>query len=290
MTKIQWDQTGERLYETGVDHGVLYIPNEAGDYDNGVGWNGLVTVTETPSGAEANPMYADNIKYINLFSAEEFGGTIEAFTYPDEFVQFDGGALVSGGVTVGQQSRPVFGLSYRTILGNDLQSNDHGYKLHLVWGAQASPSEKGYSTINDSPEAITFSWEFTTTPLGVTGFKPTSLITVDSTKVTPANLAALELILYGTTGVDPRLPTPDEVLALFTGSATSVTPSEPGFAANVITIPSVTGVGYYVDDELVPAGPMAALSVGESVVVTAKPTAGYFFPEGTDDDWLFTGV
>lgn len=290
MTKIQWDQTGERLYETGVDHGVLYIPNEAGDYDNGVGWNGLVTVTETPSGAEANPMYADNIKYINLFSAEEFGGTIEAFTYPDEFVQFDGGALVSGGVTVGQQSRPVFGLSYRTILGNDLQSNDHGYKLHLVWGAQASPSEKGYSTINDSPEAITFSWEFTTTPLGVTGFKPTSLITVDSTKVTPANLAALELILYGTTGVDPRLPTPDEVLALFTGSATSVVPSEPGFAANVITIPSVTGVGYYVDDELVPAGPMAALGVGESVVVTAKPTAGYFFPEGTDDDWLFTGV
>lgn len=290
MTKIQWDQTGERLYETGVDHGVLYIPNSEGDYDNGVGWNGLVTVTETPSGAEANPLYADNIKYINLFSAEEFGGTIEAFTYPDEFVQFDGGALVSGGVTIGQQSRPVFGLSYRTILGNDLESNDHGYKLHLVWGAQASPSERAFSTINDSPEAITFSWEFTTTPIGVTGFKPTSLITIDSTKVTPANLAALETILYGTTGVDPRLPSPDEVLALFTGSATSVTPTEPGFAANVITIPSVTGVAYYVDDELVPSGPMAALTAGQSVVVEARPTAGYYFPAGTDDDWLFTGV
>lgn len=290
MTAIVWDATGERLYETGVDRGVLYMPNEQGDYDNGVGWNGLTTVTETPSGAEANPIYADNVKYINLFSAEEFGGTIEAYTFPDEFIKYDGGAQVNGGITIGQQNRPPFGLSYRTILGNDIEANDYGYKIHLVYNAQASPSEKAFATVNDSPEAIAFSWEFTTTPTAVTGHKPTSLLTIDSTKVTPANLAALEMILYGTEGVDPRLPSPDEVIALFAGSATAVTPAAPTFSGNVVTIPSTSNVTYYVDGEAVPSGPMTALGVGESVIVTAQPNPGYYFPEGVDNDWMFTGV
>lgn len=214
---ISWDGVGEKIYETGVDHGVLYIPTALGVYDTGFAWNGLVSVTETPSGAEANPQFADNIKYLNLLSAEEFGGTIEAFTYPDEFGQCDGTAEAEVGVVVGQQSRKSFGLSFRTKVGNDVDGTDHGYKLHLVYGALVSPSEKAYQTINESPEAITFSWEFTTTPAPVTGFKPTSLIIIDSTKVAPADLAALELILYGDSvgPVQPKLPTPDEVIALF---------------------------------------------------------------------------
>lgn len=214
---ISWDGVGEKIYETGVDHGVLYIPTALGVYDTGFAWNGLVSVTETPSGAEANPQFADNIKYLNLLSAEEFGGTIEAFTYPDEFGQCDGTAEAETGVVVGQQSRKSFGLAFRTKIGNDVDGVDHGYKLHLVYGALVSPSEKAYQTINESPEAITFSWEFTTTPAPVTGFKPTSLIIIDSTKVLPADLAALEAILYGDSvgPVQPKLPTPDEVIALF---------------------------------------------------------------------------
>lgn len=224
MTKIVWDNEADRIYETGVDHGVLYIP-DAGVYDNGVAWNGLTAVTETPSGAEATPIYADNIKYLNLLSREEFGGTIEAITFPDEFYQFDGGALVQGGIVIGQQGRPKFGLSYRTLIGNAIDDAfdgvSSGYKLHLVYGAQAAPSERAYSTINDSPETVAFSWEFTTTPVAVNDdHKPTALLTIDSTKVVPSELAALELILYGTTGVDPELPTPAEVLALFPTSGT----------------------------------------------------------------------
>lgn len=215
---ITWDGVGEKLYESGVDHGVLYIPNGSGVYDTGFAWNGLVSVTETPSGAEPNPQFADNIKYLNLLSAEEFGGTIEAFTYPDEFGQCDGSAEPEPGVFVNQQSRKSFGMAYRTKIGNDVDGADHGYKLHLVYGALVSPSERAYQTINESPEPITFSWEFTTTPAPVTGYKPTSLIVIDSTKVDPADLAALELILYGnTTGpVQPKLPTPDEVITLMT--------------------------------------------------------------------------
>lgn len=214
---ITWDGVGEKLYESGVDHGVLYVPNVSGVYDTGFAWNGLVSVTESPSGAEANPQYADNIKYLNLLSAEEFGGTIEAFTYPDEFGQMDGSVEPEPGVIVGQQARKVFGLTFRTKIGNDVDGQDHGYKLHLVYGAQVSPSEKAYTTINESPEAITFSWEFTTTPAPVTGLRPTSVIVIDSTKADPTDLAALELILYGnSTGpVQPKLPTPDEVIALF---------------------------------------------------------------------------
>ena len=212
MAKLVWDKTGERLYETGVKQGVLYVMNEQGTYPAGVAWNGLTNVTESPSGAAATPLYADDIKYLNLMSTEEFGGTIEAYTYPDEFAECDGSAALTEGVYIGQQPRKTFGFCYRTTLGNDVDNNNHGYKLHLVYGAVASPSEKAYATINDSPDAITFSWEFSTTPVNVTGFKPTASIVIDSTKVNAEKLAALEKILYGDeTGDGPRLPLPDEV-------------------------------------------------------------------------------
>lgn len=215
MPKLAWDAIGDRFYETGVDRGVLYIPDVSGVYATGVAWNGLTAVTESPSGAEATPMYADNIKYVNLVSAEEFAATLEAYTYPAEFAPFDGLAVPEPGVYLGQQPRRTFGLSYRTRIGNDIQAEAHAYKLHLVYGAQAAPSEKAYSTINDSPEAITFSWELSTTPAPVTGYAPTSIITVDSRDVEPADLTALELLLYGDTATTAKLPTPDEVIALF---------------------------------------------------------------------------
>lgn len=219
MVALVWDLEEDRTYETGTDHGVLYTP-DAGEYTNGVAWNGLTAVTETPSGAEATPIYADNIKYLNLLSVEEFGGTIEAITFPDEFYQFDGGALVQGGIVIGQQDRAKFGLSYRTLIGDGNEGTKLGYKLHLVYGAQAAPSEKAYATVNDSPEPVTFSWEFTTTPVAVTDMKPTSLITIDSTKVVAAELQALETILYGASATEPELPLPDAVLALFPTSGT----------------------------------------------------------------------
>lgn len=217
MTVLTWDQVGERRYEAGVDHGVLYLPDEMGVYDEAHPWNGLVTVTESPSGAEANPQFADNIKYLNLLSAEEFGATIEAFTYPEAFGQCDGTALPEPGVAVGQQGRKPFGLVYRTKVGNDIEGVDAGYKLHLIYGAQAAPSEKAYGTINDSPEAITFSWEITTTPVSVNvgDLKPTSMIVVDSTVVDPAKLAELEDLLFGTASTEAQLPSPSEVLAIF---------------------------------------------------------------------------
>jgi len=216
MSKLVWDQTGERFYETGVKMGVLY-PQVGGAYTKGVAWNGLTAITESPSGAEATPLYADDIKYLNLMSAEEFGGTIEAYTYPEEFAQCDGSAALVEGVYLGQQPRKTFGLCYRTVLGNDADGNDHGYKLHLIYGALAAPSEKAYATINDSPEAITFSWEFTTTPVSVTGFKPTACITIDSTKVDAEKLAALEAKLYGTESEEASLPLPDELATLMAG-------------------------------------------------------------------------
>lgn len=214
MAKIKWDETGEKIYETGVKNGVLYLPNESGVYDTGVAWNGLTAVTESPSGAESTPLYADDIKYVELFSAEEFGATLECYTYPDEFAECDGSAEVAPGVIIGQQNRKTFGLCYRTTLGNDVRGNEYGYKLHLIYGAKAAPSEKSYSTINDSPEAITFSYEITTTPVNVTGHKPTASLTINSTKVDPTKLQQLEALLYGDESAEAKLPLPDEVINL----------------------------------------------------------------------------
>lgn len=231
MAAIVWDKSGERTYETGIDHGVLYPYNkETHAYDKGVAWNGLTAVTESPSGAEASAQYADNIKYLNMVSAEEFSATIEAFIYPDEFGECDGTVEVATGVKISQQNRKTFGLTYRTVFGNDTDANDYGYKLHLIYGALAAPSEKAYTTINDSPEAISFSWDVSTTPVNVTGFKPTSLIVIDSTKVNKAKLQALEKVLYGSgegAGTNPRLPMPDEVVNMLK-DASSLSEDVPG--------------------------------------------------------------
>ena len=216
MSKLVWDETGKRFYETGVKQGVLYPQATGGTYPKGVAWNGLTSVSESPEGAEPEPLYADDIKYLNLMSVEEFKATIEAYTYPDEFAECDGSASIADGVTVGQQKRKPFGLCYRTTLGNDVDGNSHGYKLHLVYGALAAPSEKNFETINDSPEAATFSWELSTTPVAISkdGFQPTASITIDSTKADKTKLKALEDILYGATETEPRLPLPDEVATL----------------------------------------------------------------------------
>lgn len=215
MSRLVWDKSGERLYETGVKNCVLY-PQVSGAYPKGVAWNGITSVTESPSGAEASPLYADDTKYLNLMSTEEFGASIEAYMYPEEFEACDGSAEIAPGVSIGQQKRQAFGLCYRTVIGNDTDNNDHGYKLHIIYGALAAPSEKAYATINDSPEAITFSWELSTTPVNVTGGKPTASLTIDSTKVDAEKLKALENILYGseTESTGPRLPLPDEIATL----------------------------------------------------------------------------
>ena len=214
MSKLVWDQTGERYYETGVKNGVLYVQGEGGTYQTGVAWNGLTAVTESPSGAEPTTLYADDMKYLTLMSAEEFGATIEAYTYPVEFNQCNGEAEIATGVIVGQQDRKSFGLCYRTTVGNDVDGNAYGYKLHIIYGAKAAPSEKAYAAINDSPEAITFSWELTTTPINVEGFKPTANITIDSTKADASKLTALEAILYGSESENARLPLPGEIITL----------------------------------------------------------------------------
>jgi len=294
MAELTWDAVGERKYETGVDHGVLYIPNGVGVYEDGYAWNGLVSVTESPTGAEANPQYADNIKYLSLVSAEEFGATLEAFTYPDEFGQCDGTAEPEPGVTIGQQSRKTFGLSYRTKVGNDLDA-DAGYKLHLIYGALAAPSEKGYTTINDSPEAITFSWEITTTPVTAgSSFKPTASLVIDSTKVDPADLEALEDLLYGTVGTDAQLPDPATVIALFAGTLTEVNMSlaanQPTFvnATGVVTLPAVTGVQWKINGVNKASGAQPAISVGKVSEVTAHALATYYLTG--DTDWAFERV
>jgi hypothetical protein len=289
MGILTWDGVGERQYETGVDHGVLYIPDNAGAYVDGVAWNGLTSVSEAPSGAEPTALYADNTKYLNLISAEEFSATLEAYTYPEEFNQFDGVATPTPGVMVGQQSRKTFGLSYRTLIGNDVDGTDHGYKLHLVYGCQASPSEKAYNTVNDSPEAVPFSWEMSTTPVGVTGMKPTSLLTIDSRTVSQSALETLEDFLYGTVGTDPSLPLPDAVIALFSGAITLATPTEPAFnqGTNTITIPAITGVTYYIGGVAQTAG---AKVITADTIVTARPNNGYRFPDVVDTDWYYDFV
>ena len=291
MVALLWDQPGEKTYETGVDHGVLYQIDSAGEYVDGVVWNGLTTVTESPSGAEASPQYADNIKYLNLVSTEMFGCTIEAFTYPIEFEQNDGSASPTAGVSVGQQSRKTFGFCYRTRIGNDVDGVDHGYKLHLIYGALAAPSEKAHATINDSPEAITFSWEITTTPVHVgtvdsVEYKPTASITIDSTKVDSAKLATLEEQLYGTSSTDPSMPMPADVMTMMMTALTVATPTEPAYnsATDTITIPAVTGVRYTINGETVAAG---AVVITEDTLVVAYPETGYKFPAVVDNDWYF---
>jgi hypothetical protein len=216
MTALVWDDAGNRFYETGVNQGVVYPIDGTGAYPMGYAWNGLISVSENPSGAEPSPLYADNIKYLTLISAEEFALTVEAYTYPDEFALLDGSAEPQPGVILGQQSRGVFGFVYKTLVGNDVDGQDHGYKLHLVYGCQASPSEKAYQTVNDSPEAITFSWEFATTPPAVTGYNATASIVIDSRTADPTDLAAFELVLFGDVATDPNLPLPDAVIAAFT--------------------------------------------------------------------------
>lgn len=291
MARLTWDNTGERLYETGVDHGVLYIPDGNGDYSDGVAWNGLTTVTESPSGAEATALYADNIKYLDLRSAEEFGATIEAFTYPDEFAQFDGVASPSAGVLVGQQSRSTFGFCYRTNVGNDVEGSDYGYKLHLIYGATAAPSEKAYATINDSPEAITFSWEVATTPVNAGGsLKPTAQLIIDSTKVDAGDLATLEDLLYGESG-DPQMPSPADVIALFGAGLTLVQMGTPANQAtynagtHVVTVPTITGVTWQINGEDVSNGAQPALTVGQVAEVEAVAADGYALVG--DSDWVF---
>lgn len=287
--RLSWDKIGERFFRTGVDHGVLFIPNNKGDYEVGYAWSGLTTVTESPSGAESNPQYADNMKYLNLKSAEEFGLTIEALFYPPEFGQCDGTAEPVTGVILGQQRRRSFGFSYRTLLGNDIDSTDYGSEIHLVYGCDAAPSEKTNATVNESPEAGTFSWEVTTTGVAVTGFKPTSHITVNTTKVPADRLEDFLDILYGTPGSAPRMPLPDEVIAMFGNDLVEVRPLVPTFneATNTITIPVVTGVVYTIDDEPLEAGPVV---ISEDVLVVAKPTSGNIFPDVVDNTYVFTYV
>jgi hypothetical protein len=293
MTVLEWDKTGERRYETGVDHGVLYIPDAGGNYLSGFAWNGLTTVTESPSGAESTKQYADNIPYLNLTSVEEFAGTIEAYYSPPEFDQCDGTAAPEPGVSVGQQGRKSFGMCYRTRVGTDL-NDDAGFKLHLIYGAKASPSEKAYATVNDSPEAINFSWAFTTIPTAVgvvesVAYKPTSSITIDSTQVDATALATLMEMLYGTVGTDPTLPSPADVMALFAGTIVEVVPAQPAFnsGTHTITIPTVTGVIYKRNGVTVPAG---ALVITVDTVINAVPAAGYKFPTVSVRSWFYDFV
>jgi hypothetical protein len=291
LTALLWDLVGQRTFETGVDHGILYLPDANGNYVTGIAWNGLVTLTESPSGAESNPQYADNIKYLNLVSAESFAGTIEAFTYPIEFSQCDGTAVVNGGISIGQQARKLFGMAYRTRIGNDLLNDAYGYKWHLVYGALVAPSERAYSTVNDSPEPITFSWEFSTTPVAVgtiagTTYAPTATLTIDSTKVGAAGLAALENLLVGTSGTSPQLPQPADVIALFAGSIVDATVAVPTYnsTTKVITIPTSTGVKYQIDG----VTKTGTVTITKNTIVQAVPLTGYKIPADTDTDWQYT--
>lgn len=294
MSRLQWDKIGERFYETGVSNGVLYLPNSNGVYDTGYAWNGLTGVTESPSGAESNKQFADNIPYLNLISAEELGGTIEAFTSPKEFDQCDGSAAPAPGISVGQQTRRPFGLSYQTLIGNDLEGQDHGYKIHVVYGAQASPSERAYATVNDSPEAITLSWEFQTTPAPIVpeiivsgrALKPTSSLTFDSRDFTTAKMNELKDILWGTPSQDPRLPTPSELITLMTSNLTEVTPAAPTFddVDDELTIPATAGVVYSINGVVVASG-VSVLT--EAVLVSAAPATGYKFPGIVQTQWVF---
>ena len=282
MPALVWDVVGDRYYETGIDHGVLYMPDESGVYATGVAWNGLTSVTESPTGAEATAQYADNIKYLNLISVEEFGATLEAFTYPEEFAAYDGLGVPEPGIFVGQQPRKMFGLSYRTRVGNDVDGDTHGYKLHLVYGCIASPSEKAYNTINDSPEAITFSWEISTTPVPVTGYSPTSLLVIDSGIVDEATLTELEALLYGADLQEARLPLPDEIVGMFAGTlATGATAGTPGSwtpmgSSAPNTVAALTGAS-----PSIAASPNTAWTAGEYVQTGTAGAPGQAHWNGT---------
>jgi hypothetical protein len=293
MTKLAWDQTTKRTYETGVSKGVLYVA-DGGTYPLGVAWNGLTTVTESPTGAESNKTYADNIPYLNLLSQEIFGATIEAYTFPSEFDVCDGIRSPVPGASIAQQPRKSFGFCYQTIKGNDTEGNEYGHKTHIVYGALASPSEKAYQTVNETPAPIDFSWAVSTTPVEVgtidgVDYKPTSLLVFDSTVVDADALAALEDILYGTVSDDPRLPLPAEIMALFVGTITEVFPTAPTWSngTHLVTIPAVTGVEYRVDGEVLTAGTHAEIA---DFVVNAYPLPGYIFSQPSDDDWFFEYV
>lgn len=290
MTRVAWDAVGEHLYENGVDRGVLYLADGSGDYTTGFVWNGLTTVTKSPSGAEATKKYADNILYVTLLSIEEMAGTIEALTYPDEFAECDGTVQAETGVYVGQQPRRAFGFSWRTRIGNE-QNEELGYKIHMVWDAKASASEQAHMTINESPETVNFSWEFWTTPRSFdpdgdyAALKPTSYICVDSTKVAPADLAELEDLLYGTVGNDPALPSLDAVLTIFSGALTLATlPATIAYNAgtDMVTIPATTGVVYKIDGVTRVAGDWL---ITADVLVTAIPAVGYYFAPGDQNEW-----
>lgn len=287
MAKLVWDKSGERLFETGVSKGVLY-PQVNGAYPNGVVWNGLTSVTESPSGADITDLWADNTKYASIRAAESFGATIEAYTYPDEFAACDGSAELVPGAYLGQQRRAPFGLCYRTQIGSDTDTSaEEAYKLHIIYNATAAPSDRSYSTMNESADAVTFSWELSTTPVPVAGHKPTASLTIDSSKVNAAKLAALETILYGAADSAPRLPLPDEIASLMLGDA--VVPTAPTFVAStgVLTIPTKLGVVYYVNGVETDEGAQEALDGGVSVVVTAQPDTGYYFAAGTNSTWTF---
>lgn len=293
MTVLLWDQTGEREFETGVEKGVLYPIASDGSYDMGVAWNGLTAVTESPTGAEVTKKYADNINYLSLVSAETFEATIKAFMFPDEWASCDGSATPSPGVTVGQQTRQGFGLSYKTLKGNDTQGQDFGYIIHLVYGGLANPSEREYGTVNDTPDAIEFSWKMSTTPVAVPGLKPSAILKIDSTKVDAGALATLEAQLYGQSGTDPTLPSPADVLAMFAGTVTVVTATQPAFVAagGTITIPTVVGVQYYRGDTkvaLVNGSTVTIAAPGGSLVITAQAKTAYVLAATSDDDWSFT--
>lgn len=282
MSRIIWDDPADRRFESGISHGVLYIPNDEGVYDTGVGWNGLTKVSEKPTGATATAQYADNIKYLNLLSAEQFEADISAFTYPDEFSVCNGEIEPESGVLIGQQNRKPFGLSYRTELGTNLEPS-LGFKIHLVYNALAAPSQKDYSSVNDSPSALELTWSVTTTPVNVEGYLPTATLTIDSTRSDPTALGTLTDFLYGTEGESPTLPTPDAVLALFSGTVTAVTPTVPTYNAetHVITIPTVTGISYLIAGEVV----TGSVTITANTVVTAAVGVGYKFAPETVNAW-----
>lgn len=285
MSKLEWDKTGERFFETGTSHGVLYKANAQGVYDSGYAWNGLTAVSKSPSGAEATAIYADNIKYLNLVSAEEFAGTITAYSSPVEFDECDGSISPVPGVSIGQQTRRPFGFSWQTKIGNDLDGQDHAYKIHIIYNALAAPSERAYATVNESPEAMELSWEVTTTPVDAgAGYKPTATVEIDSRLVPAAKMKLLEDRLYGTTGTPASLPLPAEIYALVGQTVTVVTPTKPTQSGNVVTIPDVTGVIYTILGETV----TGEVNIESDVLVVARPATGYTFPDVTDNDWLFT--